>query len=164
MSTSDRDENIDFLKGIAIFLVVLGHLIQYILYPEGYIDNIFFRLIYAVHMPLFMFISGYVVGMRNQTIDIMWLKRKTKSLMLPFLSWVFIAWIIHCNWEKNNLLSCYVKILLNPSSGGMWFLCVLFLNCVGLFLATRILRIIQNIFKVNEDMYMINKINTVISM
>ena len=44
---------IDILKGVAAFLVVLGHIVTY--------DADFHRLynvIYSFHMPLFMFLSG----------------------------------------------------------------------------------------------------------
>ncbi len=49
---------LDFLKGFAILLVILGHVIQYNI-NDPY-NNIVFRYIYAFHMPLFMFISGFV--------------------------------------------------------------------------------------------------------
>lgn len=46
-----RDETIDVLKGIAILLVVLGHIAAA---PK------LTSVIYSFHMPLFIFISGYL--------------------------------------------------------------------------------------------------------
>ncbi|ROT03695.1 hypothetical protein ED388_12660 [Muribaculaceae bacterium Isolate-007 (NCI)] len=46
---------IDCLKGFAIFLVVLGHVVQ----NYNLMDSWIFRIIYSFHMPLFMFMSGY---------------------------------------------------------------------------------------------------------
>lgn len=51
-----RISYIDQLKGIAILLVVLGHVIGY----NNCEDSFLWRFIYSFHMPLFMFISGYV--------------------------------------------------------------------------------------------------------
>ena len=56
-----KNQNIDILKGVAIFLVVFGHCIQYC--SQGYFDffeNKVFIFIYTFHMPLFMLISGYL--------------------------------------------------------------------------------------------------------
>lgn len=50
-----RNEYIDIAKGIAIFLVVWGHVIKYTL-PTG---NDIYNLIYSFHMPVFFCISGY---------------------------------------------------------------------------------------------------------
>lgn len=60
-----RNGYIDFLKGIAIILVVFGHNIQYgsgsnYLQNEFFFDNIIFKFIYSFHMPLFAIISGYL--------------------------------------------------------------------------------------------------------
>ncbi|WP_370143446.1 nodulation factor fucose acetyltransferase NolL [Bradyrhizobium yuanmingense] len=58
---NDRDLALDFAKGVLIILVIVGHLIQYILYrDEGFWDSPCFKLIYMFHMPLFMAISGYL--------------------------------------------------------------------------------------------------------
>ena len=55
-----RDKSLDLLKAIAIFLVVWGHSIQYFGEGIGVLDNPIGKFIYMVHMPLFMFVSGYV--------------------------------------------------------------------------------------------------------
>lgn len=52
----NRISYIDQLKGIAIFLVVLGHVIEH----NAGRDNFLWTLIYSFHMPLFMFVSGYL--------------------------------------------------------------------------------------------------------
>lgn len=49
---------IDNLRGLLIILVVLGHCIQNL--DLDFDHNIVFRYIYSFHMPLFMFISGFV--------------------------------------------------------------------------------------------------------
>ena len=52
----------DLLKGIAIFLVVWGHTIQYGGSGSIFFDNKAFIFIYSFHMPLFLLISGYFLA------------------------------------------------------------------------------------------------------
>lgn len=47
----------DVLKGIAIFLVVMGHVIVFCV--RGIDATPHFKFIGSIHMPLFFFISGY---------------------------------------------------------------------------------------------------------
>ncbi len=51
-----RLEYIDILRGFAIFLVVLGHVLEH----AGLKDDFLFYFIYSFHMPLFICISGFV--------------------------------------------------------------------------------------------------------
>lgn len=56
---TDRQTEIDCLKGIGIVLVLIGHFIE----PYRKLTPVFnsiFLMIYSFHMPLFCFISGYV--------------------------------------------------------------------------------------------------------
>lgn len=57
-----HNQFIDFTKGIAIFLMILGHCIQYLLSSTqlNVYENWLFKFIYSFHMPLFMLISGYL--------------------------------------------------------------------------------------------------------
>ncbi|MDY3845719.1 MAG: acyltransferase family protein [Eubacteriales bacterium] len=60
---SKRSVYIDFVKGITIFCVLLGHVLQY--FCIGKADMMrggLFLFIYGFHMPLFMLISGYLFG------------------------------------------------------------------------------------------------------
>lgn len=104
-----RDETIDVLKGIAILLVVLGHIAAA---PK------LTSVIYSFHMPLFIFISGYLAqhsllfGKKNAK-EISWkryLYSKTKQLLLPFVAW-----------------PCIIAGLLNiPINFNLWYLSCLF--------------------------------------
>ena len=49
----ERDNRIDIAKGIGILLMVIGHSNMFLLYASLPII-----LIYAFHMPLFVFLSG----------------------------------------------------------------------------------------------------------
>lgn len=55
--TLQRNNTIDIIKGFLIVCVILGHVLL------GSIDsNIFRYIIYSFHMPLFMFMSGYMIN------------------------------------------------------------------------------------------------------
>jgi fucose 4-O-acetylase-like acetyltransferase len=70
--------------------VVIGHALQYGAADPD--ENALFRLIYAFHMPLFMFISGFVFyGAKGSVSEEVHLK--SRSLLLPFLSWLPITFV-----------------------------------------------------------------------
>ena len=98
MSPTQRIVFIDYLKAFAIFLVVLGHAIQYIK-VDSYVDSIAFNFIYSFHMPLFMFISGmFFKSSLKMTFNVM-LRKKFVALILPAIIWslhkIAYAIIIH---------------------------------------------------------------------
>lgn len=79
-----RNEYIDIAKGIAIFLVVWGHVIKYTL-PTG---NDIYNLIYSFHMPVFFCISGYFANntfLRESAI--VFFLKKSYTILLPFIVW-----------------------------------------------------------------------------
>lgn len=84
---------VDELKGFAIFLVVLAHVIQR--NTLTYLDNPIFLIIKSFHMPLFMFLSGYVAfGRIGQKPE--WLKKKFLLLIVPFFRGIlFIIFGLH---------------------------------------------------------------------
>ena len=65
----NRNIYIDVLKGLAVLAVLLGHAIQRGL-VINYTEDIIFKIIYTFHMPLFMFLSGYVLKKFFNNINI----------------------------------------------------------------------------------------------
>ena len=113
---------VDALKGFAILLVVLGHSIQEMI-PD-YDQNMVFRYIYSFHMPLFMFLSGYVsykVSEWNSVVKRFW------QLMVPFFSAIVLNYLIHqfARFSIGGLGDYFVSVILRPDRG-LWFLWVLF--------------------------------------
>lgn len=80
----NRDKEIDALKGLAIILVVMGHIIAFS-NLENYSNNILFNFIYAFHMPLFFFISGYLVFGRFGPTTGSWIYKKFRQLIIPYI-------------------------------------------------------------------------------
>lgn len=127
-----RSGYLDFVKGIAIVLVALGHSVQYgsgeafrggvLFYEDG-----LFRLIYTFHMPLFMLVSGYVfywsVGRRTFRETA---RRQFRSLVVPCLCWtaLYQALLLQKAGGRFDLewLSGLPTLLLR----GNWFLWAVF--------------------------------------
>ncbi len=87
MSNKVRLLHFDFLKGVAIWLVVLGHVWGHASGPM-YTRTILLPLLDSIHMPLFMMLSGYFL---NRPLDLskrgvahFW-KSKAIRLLLPLL-------------------------------------------------------------------------------
>ena len=106
---------IDQLKGIAIFGVVLGHLIGH----NAGSDNGLWTFIYSFHMPLFMFISGYLASVTSTAETLSWNKigrtilKKSRTLLLPSLTWGIV--IPYFLLEKTgtlplNIINNYLQI------------------------------------------------------
>lgn len=55
----------DWIKGLAIILVVMGHLYTF---SETTSGNLINKLIGSFHMPLFMYVSGFVAFTPPQTV------------------------------------------------------------------------------------------------
>jgi fucose 4-O-acetylase-like acetyltransferase len=91
---ADRNEEIDVVKGIAMFLVVWGHCIQCI-YHFSTSDEIFSdpieRFILTFHMPLFALISGYLFckSIQKSSLDSV-MTRRVIYLGIPCVVWSFV--------------------------------------------------------------------------
>jgi len=94
MEKTKRLDYIDALKGFAILLVVMGHVLAgyYPSYKDALDANsqgmILWRVIYSFHMPLFMFCSGFVFyktkvffSTKNTASLI---SKRFKGLMIPY--------------------------------------------------------------------------------
>lgn len=121
----------DIVKGYAIFLVVLGHVIQCFM-PECEKNSIYL-FIYSFHMPLFMAVSGYFFLNSVDKVDtITFLKNKFRHLMLPSLTIGAINCLIIGGGKLLIDSSVDVLYLAYLFFTGLWFLNVLFfLSVVG---------------------------------
>lgn len=115
----NRIAYIDALRGFAILLVIVGHLIQFN-YSSG-IENPIFNIIYSFHMPLFFFISGcarsisesYRGGITNLKELVRFYWKSFLTLIVPALSWTYLVPLF---FTGNG----------EPQEFKFWFLSVLF--------------------------------------
>ena len=111
---------IDFLKGFAIFLMVMGHFLSWTFENGLPASNMSVRIvrdiIYAFHMPLFMFMSGYVIDLKSRNFTsnaaIFGLeKKRIQTILIPSITAFVMGFLL-----RNGLLEL------------PWFLTALFIN------------------------------------
>ncbi len=112
-----RNRSIDIEKGIAILCVVLGHVICEVYDNTTYNQNLIFKICYSFHMPLFIYISGYLIG-KKENYSNAWMMRKVKTLLCPYVFWTLIYCIIYDSYSIKEIL------LVRPA---YWFLINLFI-------------------------------------
>jgi fucose 4-O-acetylase-like acetyltransferase len=133
-------EEIRTTRGIAIILVVLGHSFpdsDFHIYNHSMIIKYMEQFIYSFHMPLFMFMSGFVsfkiLKISGLKSKLQCIKKKFFRLMIPYfilsvpaliLKYLFSD-VAHHKFDFSNSL---LSILTGGSPyGGSWFLYTLFI-------------------------------------
>lgn len=124
MNSVNKNEYIDYLKGLAIFLVVVGHcwLTEYGM----------FWFIYRFHMPLFFCISGYLFK-NNRTFK-QFIFNKLKHIILPYFVYFVISFVlVNIYFEPVSISNAFKYFLLNGSyliyvnNYALWYLPLFFL-------------------------------------
>ena len=88
----ERLDWIDFAKGIGIILVLIGH--------SNFIPREMLCYIYSFHMPLFLFLSGFLFKYKSNLKD--FLKKKISTTLIPYLS--FFALLLISIGIKNFVI------------------------------------------------------------
>lgn len=146
-----RDDLLDIAKGIGIMLVVLGHTLQR--FYTDFDHNIVFRMIYSFHMPLFFFISGAVLCIKNDftqrpyqanqlhfTQTQLFINRCKKSflhLMVPFLVWTIILFFTGKIYEQVGFFG-WILMVIKSADFSLWFLIAIF-HCLFFFYTSQYL-------------------------
>ena len=114
---------LDSLRGLAILLVVVGHLIQYN-YNQG-LQSHLFNIIYSFHMPLFFFLCGCTRSIHEGTIkdEVYLLKNVGNDILNKFASLIIpsVAWSILVPLFFQRVHTISIETL-----SEYWFLNVLF--------------------------------------
>lgn len=116
----------DMLKGVAIFLVVMGHVITMCVREVD--RTALFKFIEHIHMPLFFFISGwFTYKLADGRVVRPALGSRALRLLLPMVAvssiWVF--YFPHSGLES-PLESTFNALWVNTWKNGYWFTLVLF--------------------------------------
>ena len=120
--TKERLHYFDMLKGIAIFMVVMGHVITFCIRE---IDRAaIFKFIGEIHMPLFFFISGWFSWNAVRSPN---LTRRALQLLVPMAvcSTLWIWYFPHSGLES-PLDSTFCGLWTSDWKNGYWFTLVLF--------------------------------------
>lgn len=133
--------DIDKAKGLAIFLVVFGHIVATDMPAnnEWYAASKF--IIYKFHMPFFMYLSGIIFAHTYPELNgisdyLRYVKRKTMRLLsgyvtfgiVIFLGKLFFSSFMHVDNLHADFIAEILKLLAIPSqsaAGSLWFIYVL---------------------------------------
>jgi acyltransferase len=132
---SENSVNVDFVRGVGIIAVVVGHF-----------ANPFGLFIYSWHMPLFFIISGYLT--KVDVAFFIFVKKQFRRLMYPFFIWEAISLFtlypknIFLNRLKPDFVVLTLKsflwmnyhILEGQYGFVLWFLPALFIGRVMIYL------------------------------
>ena len=115
-----RNQKVDVIRGIAIFMVVMGQTLTGCTANAD--DSLLFNIIWSLQMPLFMLVSGYVTKYSRELVSakdlFVYTKKRTISYLLPFASWTFlIRGILLMQKDYLN-----IKWLAYHMDTGYWFL------------------------------------------
>lgn len=91
-----RDDSIAIAKGLGIIFVVIGHCCA-TTYQGGNNEwqTIINGYIYAFHMPLFFFLSGYFFKMGYVDNKAVFVKKKIDGLWKPYVKWALLFILLH---------------------------------------------------------------------
>lgn len=161
-----RDSYWDIVKAILIFLVIFGHVIQFLMYErnndEGFWTDPIFKGIYLFHMPLFMLVSGYFAAKSVAQRSWHALPRYLQRLALPCVGMGIICLIVallkheHLPayfytgatilWFLIVILECLVCYLIMQLKQALWWRITMFLLPIPAALLIQKLPIIHLLF------------------
>ena len=154
-----RIDWIDIVRAMGMFLIIMGHTL------EGYTYSIVGKLIFAVHVPVFFVLSGYLY--KEKPVKKVF-KSGNVNLLLPYLATLLIVVIItrfnfiFPNWiykldMHNFLISAFYgsgtnlnpfwdKSLTINAIGAIWFL-------LAMYFGNIIFNILRNLFNIAINWY-----------
>lgn len=127
-----RNATVDYIRGIAILLVIIGHTVS----NNGIADysgSGLYRVVFALQMPLFMLVSGYVTvyskPIESAGILGSFIGRRSLGYLLPWTVWTIFRGFAFGGWAIGNIKSKLLSLLWNMDSG-YWFLFSLWTICI----------------------------------
>lgn len=124
-----RDKSFDVIKGILIYLVVLGHSIH-LEFNDSSWNNSLFAFIYSFHMPLFIFISGYFLksSLRKQFCEMA--ISKIQRLIIPTVIYTFIIVILFATSITYKTHGVNIGRIISIIETYWYTICVFFLSII----------------------------------
>ncbi len=115
----NRNLSIDAIKGVAITLVMLGHVFVHNFMEDPYL----YDFIKVVQMPLFMIVSGYLCGAGRRVESLRQygqvLKKRAIAYLIPIGFWLALL-------HPTDAVNAFGRIFFQLDYG-LWFLAVLFI-------------------------------------
>lgn len=101
--STKRYPYVDAMKALAIILVVLGHVLAGCKTETlGWDDMIVWKFIYSFHMPLFMFVSGFVCFNPLKKYSLRKVMERALSYMIPFFVMGYLLGLLKGEYRYNQ--------------------------------------------------------------
>ena len=120
LEKKQRDPRFDLIKAISILLVFTGHILQYGF--KEHTNNPVFNLIWALQIPLFMFVSGFFFAGHNSIAKI---GKRAVAYLVPFFTYFYIIKVLILGHFQRDLLKATTYMVSNLEVS-LWFLWVVF--------------------------------------
>jgi len=144
-----RNQTIDALKGLAILIVMIGHVFSWNHMEDGYI----YDAIKVIQMPLFFMVSGYLCGIGRKVTSFSAygkiLRKRAVAYLVPFFFWIVLK-------HPMTPLSS-VKLTLFKLDEGLWYLMTLFVLTVMVYTAQLVGAYAGQDFQLDTGKYRRNK-------
>lgn len=116
---SRRDIQIDNIKGLLIYLVVLGHILSLDFRGSNLVSAVLYSVIYSFHMPCFIFLSGYLVKDKLASNNYY----KQSHMLLIYYLFGYLLVIVTKSLMSGTL------VIINPFTPpiALWYLFTLFI-------------------------------------
>ena len=122
--TKTRINRFDNLKGLAIFLIVFGHMA----FTTKFLSvNFFHNFVFIFHLAIFFFVAGYF-----SKIDLKQPIKIFKRIMIPYVVVTIVFWIFYLPFGKPS-----AAIFIYPTYA-LWFLLALFFMKMALPILDRL--------------------------
>lgn len=131
INASGRLDYIDIAKGLGMLTIIWGHIC---------LSGLSHAIVYAFHIPLFFFLSGLVFAPQKYVSFGVFLKKRLKGLLIPYVVYSVLTWIVWACYsylthaQVNSYWMPLLQTLIAQGSEGylvhnvpLWFVMCLFL-------------------------------------
>lgn len=132
--THQRIAWIDVMKGFLFTLVVLGHFLTTLPTPEFLVEV--YDFFSPFRMPAYFFISGLLFSTRRLKTYFLYIKSKSQTLLLPYISlsivFLLLDWNIYSDFSYmlSDLRRIFIDGLSAYKSQPLWFVFTLYIVCL----------------------------------
>lgn len=126
--SNTRIVSLDIMQAIAMILVILGHhLLDFM--PDIYTKIHFY--IYTFHMPLFIFISGFLISYSYKTTIpyLKYIKKRFIKFFIPYLIIGIFVSILYYFLYKEPIINNIINLIISPKESSttfLWYIYMLF--------------------------------------
>lgn len=137
LQAKQRDDVLDILRGLTMFIVVLAHAMQHSLLP-GEESILWMRFIRPFQMPILFLISGWAMAFSfPPKSHAVFIRKKSERLLLPYLVWMLIFYMI-CITDGSNVFT-FNNLWREVIGSDFWFLRALFFNYLVIWIGVLVL-------------------------